>query len=132
MQGLIGVATANGAAALVEVNCETDFVARSDQFMRLPRAIAAQALQCSQDRAAGAAGAVEVPLEELSACALEGGAMVCKPSLLAAHRQGAQRDAWGLPPAARTWMACRHAALHHLPLRRGPELRRWEPCAAAR
>ena len=79
-QGLVGLATANGAAALVELNCETDFVARSDQFMRLPRAIAAQALQCApRGGAPGAAGAVEVPLDTLNGAALESGGTVCSP-----------------------------------------------------
>uniref|UniRef100_A0A914PJW1 Elongation factor Ts, mitochondrial n=1 Tax=Panagrolaimus davidi TaxID=227884 RepID=A0A914PJW1_9BILA len=34
-QGLLGVETSKNAAAVVELNCETDFVARSDVFKHL-------------------------------------------------------------------------------------------------
>ena len=34
-EGLVGVATGKGAGALVEVNAETDFVARNDEFKSL-------------------------------------------------------------------------------------------------
>src|SRR5215471_6331007 len=42
--GLIGVATEPGEAAVVEVNCETDFVARGDDFQHLVRNVAKLAL----------------------------------------------------------------------------------------
>jgi elongation factor Ts len=38
--GLIGVATQPGEGAVVEVNCETDFVARGDDFQHLVRNVA--------------------------------------------------------------------------------------------
>ncbi|MCG6857375.1 MAG: translation elongation factor Ts [Salaquimonas sp.] len=43
-EGLIGIAADGAKAAVVEVNSETDFVARNDQFQDLVRAIAATAL----------------------------------------------------------------------------------------
>jgi elongation factor Ts len=43
-EGLVGVAEAGGKAALVEVNSETDFVARNDQFQSLVSAVAKAAL----------------------------------------------------------------------------------------
>jgi elongation factor Ts len=39
-QGAVAVATAEGAAAVVELKCETDFVAKSEQFVSLVEAIA--------------------------------------------------------------------------------------------
>ncbi len=47
--GLIGVTAAAGAGALVEVNSETDFVARNDKFQGLVRDIATLALQAGGD-----------------------------------------------------------------------------------
>jgi len=44
-EGLVGVAEAGAKAALVEVNSETDFVARNEQFQGLVAAIAKAALQ---------------------------------------------------------------------------------------
>ena len=43
-EGLIGAASDGTRAALVEVNSETDFVARNDKFQALVNAIAAEAL----------------------------------------------------------------------------------------
>ena len=43
-EGLIGIADGDGKAAIVELNAETDFVARNDQFQALGSAIAAAAL----------------------------------------------------------------------------------------
>src|ERR1700693_6619946 len=42
-EGLIGIATAPGRAVMVEVNSETDFVARNADFQRLVSRIAAAA-----------------------------------------------------------------------------------------
>ena len=66
-EGLIGLAIADDgkAAALVEVNCETDFVAKQDEFAAFANAVAAAAL---------AAGADDV--DALGAAALDGGASV--------------------------------------------------------
>ncbi|GIL00743.1 MAG: elongation factor Ts [Alphaproteobacteria bacterium] len=43
-EGLIGIAASGNRAAVVEVNSETDFVARNDQFQELVRRIAQTAL----------------------------------------------------------------------------------------
>src|SRR5687768_6281113 len=43
--GLIGLAVAGGKGAIVEVNSETDFVARGDEFQAFVRKVAEQALK---------------------------------------------------------------------------------------
>ncbi len=43
-EGLIGIAEGDGKATIVELNAETDFVARNDQFQALVSAVAAAAL----------------------------------------------------------------------------------------
>jgi elongation factor Ts len=48
-EGLIGVASAGNSAALVEVNSETDFVARNDGFQKAVRSIADVALKNNGD-----------------------------------------------------------------------------------
>jgi elongation factor Ts len=48
-EGLVGVASAPGRAAMVEVNAETDFVARNDQFQAFAEAVARIALQVGDD-----------------------------------------------------------------------------------
>ena len=48
-EGLIGLAADAKQAALVEVNSETDFVARNDKFQDMVRAIAAAALKAKGD-----------------------------------------------------------------------------------
>src|ERR1700679_3175361 len=48
-EGLGGVAIADGAGALVEVNAETDFVARNDEFKAFVKDAAGLALEESGD-----------------------------------------------------------------------------------
>ncbi len=48
-EGLIGVASAGTTAALVEVNSETDFVARNDQFQALVKQVAELAVGAGGD-----------------------------------------------------------------------------------
>ncbi len=48
-EGLIGVAAAGTTAAVVEVNSETDFVARNEQFQGLVREVAALAVTAGGD-----------------------------------------------------------------------------------
>jgi elongation factor Ts len=48
-EGLVGVASSSNAAALVEVNSETDFVARNDGFQKAVREIAGIALANNGD-----------------------------------------------------------------------------------
>ena len=47
--GLVGIASASGRAGMVEVNAETDFVARNDQFQAFVEAVANVALQVGED-----------------------------------------------------------------------------------
>lgn len=58
-EGLIGVAADGRRAALVEVNSETDFVARNEQFQDLVRAIAHTALGTSGEVEAVAGAKIE-------------------------------------------------------------------------
>ena len=48
-EGLIGMATAPGKAAMVEINAETDFVARNADFQAVVRGVAKIALDCEGD-----------------------------------------------------------------------------------
>jgi len=48
-EGLVAAATGDRRAALVEVNAETDFVARNDQFQALVTAVAKEALHAGGD-----------------------------------------------------------------------------------
>lgn len=48
-EGLIGVAVGDGAGALVEVNSETDFVARNETFQAFVKAVAGLALEHGGD-----------------------------------------------------------------------------------
>ena len=58
-EGLIGIADGDGKAAIVELNAETDFVARNDQFQALGSAIAAAAL--GTDGTLAAVTSAEIP-----------------------------------------------------------------------
>src|SRR5690606_5332166 len=48
-EGLVGVAIAGTKAAVVEVNSETDFVARNEQFQGIVSAVAKLALDAESD-----------------------------------------------------------------------------------
>ncbi len=48
-EGLIGIASAPGRAAMVEVNAETDFVARNETFQAFVEAVAKLALEVGED-----------------------------------------------------------------------------------
>src|SRR3954464_1362377 len=48
-EGLIGLVADDTQAALVEVNSETDFVARNDKFQEMVRTISADALKAKGD-----------------------------------------------------------------------------------
>ncbi len=62
-EGLVGVAVEDNKAALVEVNSETDFVARNEQFQEMVREIANQAIS------------TEGNLEKLAATTFPGGSV---------------------------------------------------------
>jgi elongation factor Ts len=69
-EGLVGVASAPGRAAMVEVNAETDFVARNDTFQAFVEAVAGIALQIGDDldaiKAAPFPGSGRTVAEELT------------------------------------------------------------------
>ena len=46
-EGTVAIERSGSTAALVEVNCETDFVARSDEFQAFAKAVAAAALKAA-------------------------------------------------------------------------------------
>ena len=48
-EGLVGVVSAPGRAAMVEVNAETDFVARNDSFQAFVEAVTRIALSVGED-----------------------------------------------------------------------------------
>ena len=57
-EGLVGIASSGASAAVVEVNSETDFVARNDGFQTLVRGVAAAAL--TTDGSVEAVGAADM------------------------------------------------------------------------
>ena len=69
-EGLIGMATAPGKAAMVEINAETDFVARNADFQAVVREVARVALDCEGDlerlSAASYPGAGRTVAEEIT------------------------------------------------------------------
>ena len=69
-EGLVGIATAPGRAAMVEVNAETDFVARNETFQETVAAIARVALEIGEDvdaiRAASFPGTGRTVADELT------------------------------------------------------------------
>ena len=69
-EGLIGMATAPGKAAMVEINAETDFVARNADFQAVVREVARIALDCEGDlerlSAASYPGAGRTVAEEIT------------------------------------------------------------------
>jgi elongation factor Ts len=69
-EGLVGVASAPNVAAMVEVNAETDFVARNEQFQNFVAQVAGLALSVGEDvealKAATYPGAQHSVTEELT------------------------------------------------------------------
>ena len=69
-EGLVAVASAPQVAAMVEVNAETDFVARNEQFQGFVQAVARVALEVGEDveaiRAAPLPGTGKTVAEELT------------------------------------------------------------------
>lgn len=47
-QGLVGIALDNNYAALIEMNCETDFVAKNEKFQKLVDLVAKTCLHHSK------------------------------------------------------------------------------------
>lgn len=69
-EGLLGVAAAahGSRAAVVELNCETDFVARNDIYQHLVHKVAAAALEAGDG---SAEGAHPLSIPDLEACEVE-------------------------------------------------------------
>ena len=80
-QGLLGVLVRADTAAMVEVNCETDFVARNQQFVSLLQQVAASCVANSS----GEAAAAEM---ELSTTAISPGELGTSPSVEAGKTVG--------------------------------------------
>lgn len=59
-EGLVGVASSHGMAAVVEVNSETDFVARNENFTKLVSQVVEAALQMQQRSAEPGHGDVQI------------------------------------------------------------------------
>ncbi|KAK9808957.1 hypothetical protein WJX72_007019 [[Myrmecia] bisecta] len=73
-EGLVGIAKGDGAAAVVEINSETDFVARNDQFRHLVGSVAAAALRAEAALPSGNIG--ELDIESLAAAPTTSGSSV--------------------------------------------------------
>ena len=58
-QGTVAVSTLDGVAAIAELKCETDFVAKSDQFSNLVQEIAALVAASGEDAAAQKTDAID-------------------------------------------------------------------------
>ncbi|OQW53797.1 MAG: elongation factor Ts [Proteobacteria bacterium SG_bin9] len=69
-EGLIGAITSNGKGALVEVNSETDFVARNEQFQGLVKMVAQVALEAGNLDAVKAAKVGSVTVDQAIADAI--------------------------------------------------------------
>lgn len=80
-QGLLGVLVRADTAAMVEVNCETDFVARNQQFVSLLQQVAASCVANSS----GEAAAAEM---QLSTTAISPGELGTSPSVEAGKTVG--------------------------------------------
>ncbi|CAL1608423.1 unnamed protein product [Knipowitschia caucasica] len=74
-EGLIGVFVGDSDAVMVEVNCETDFVARNEAFQELVKAVAFATLAHHKNRTQGQSGYVKSLLggEDLSKLTLTEG-----------------------------------------------------------
>ena len=69
-EGLVGAVTSNGKGALVEVNSETDFVARNEQFQGLVKMVAQVALEAGNLEAVKAAKVGSVTVDQAIADAI--------------------------------------------------------------
>jgi len=72
-EGAVAIATGECTLAIVELNSETDFVARNDTFQALATSVARTALDSAVD-ASGGAGPFEVDVAQLGSATLDGDA----------------------------------------------------------
>ncbi|XP_018528999.1 elongation factor Ts, mitochondrial [Lates calcarifer] len=89
-EGLIGLFVGDKAAVMVEVNCETDFVARNEKFQQLVKDVAFATLTHHQNKAQSQAGYVKSVLagEELSKLSVDEGASLADKVALTIGRLG--------------------------------------------
>ncbi|GAA6215728.1 elongation factor Ts, mitochondrial [Lates japonicus] len=89
-EGLIGLFVGDKAAVMVEVNCETDFVARNEKFQQLVKDVAFATLAHHQNKAQSQAGYIKSVLagEELSKLSVDEGASLADKVALTIGRLG--------------------------------------------
>uniref|UniRef100_A0A3P8UYD3 Elongation factor Ts, mitochondrial n=2 Tax=Cynoglossus semilaevis TaxID=244447 RepID=A0A3P8UYD3_CYNSE len=89
-EGLMGLFVGDQAAVMVEVNCETDFVARNEKFQQLVKDVALAALAHHQNKTESKAGYVKSVLqsEELGRISVSEGASLTDNVALAIGRLG--------------------------------------------
>ncbi|XP_035518768.1 elongation factor Ts, mitochondrial [Morone saxatilis] len=82
-EGLIGLFIGDKDAVMVEVNCETDFVARNEKFQQLVKDVAFATLAHHQSKSQSKTGYVKSVLagEELSKLSVEGASLADKVAL---------------------------------------------------
>ncbi|XP_023687238.1 elongation factor Ts, mitochondrial isoform X1 [Paramormyrops kingsleyae] len=89
-EGLIGQLMGEKAAVMVEVNCETDFVARNEKFQKLVGDVASAAMAHQRSRAVSHGDYVKSMLsaEDLSALRMSDGSTIADQLALAIGRLG--------------------------------------------
>ncbi|KAJ8260311.1 hypothetical protein GJAV_G00179510 [Gymnothorax javanicus] len=89
-EGLIGQLVGDGAAVMVEVNCETDFVSRNERFQELVRDVAFAAMAHHRRKAEGTTGYMKSQLsaEDLSTLSVSEGAQLTDLVALTIGRLG--------------------------------------------
>ncbi|XP_059184481.1 elongation factor Ts, mitochondrial [Centropristis striata] len=89
-EGLIGMVIGDKAAVMVEVNCETDFVARNEKFQQLVKDVAFATLAHHQNKTQSKAGYVKSVLagEELNNLSVDEGASLSDRVALTIGRLG--------------------------------------------
>ncbi|KAK5933849.1 hypothetical protein CgunFtcFv8_014298 [Champsocephalus gunnari] len=89
-EGLIGLFMGDKAAVMVEVNCETDFVARNEKFQQLVKEVALATLAHHRNKTQSQGGYVKSVLvgDELNKLSLEAGASLSDRVALTIGRLG--------------------------------------------
>ncbi|XP_040059531.2 elongation factor Ts, mitochondrial [Gasterosteus aculeatus] len=89
-EGLVGLFIQDTAAVMVEVNCETDFVARNDKFQQLVKAVAFATLAHHRNKTQSKTGYVKSILagDELNKLCVEEGASLSDRVALTIGRLG--------------------------------------------
>ncbi|KAL2091038.1 hypothetical protein ACEWY4_013301 [Coilia grayii] len=89
-EGLIGVLTQDTSAVMVEVNCETDFVAKNDKFQQLVKDVALSTMEHLHTKAQGKGGYMKSTLqaEDLANLSVSGGSSLADQLALFIGRLG--------------------------------------------